>query len=75
VRKRLPIEIRMQAIPAGLASIHEPCPEGCASPAGAVGLVALRLVFRCHDCGTRFYRSHRPASMSAIGSTQQMRQA
>jgi hypothetical protein len=48
----------MQPVPEAFVEHHARCPACGADGARVVGVIALRLVFRC-GCGVKFHRSDR----------------
>jgi transcription elongation factor Elf1 len=58
-RKPKPVVVPMQPVPRAFAAHQARCP-GCGEDGAAtVGVIALRLVFRCGSCGVKFHRSAR----------------
>jgi hypothetical protein len=47
----------MRPVPQGYTAHLARCPACGDDGAGVVGVIALRLVFRCGQCGVRFHRS------------------
>jgi hypothetical protein len=58
-RRPKPAVVPMRPVPQEYAGHHARCPACGADGAGVVGVIALRLVFRCADCGVKFHRSER----------------
>ncbi len=46
----------MRPVPVGYAEHHARCPRCDAGDAQVVGVIALRLVFRCGACGVKFFK-------------------
>jgi DNA-directed RNA polymerase subunit RPC12/RpoP len=47
----------MQPVPVEFAGRLARCPACSAEGSGVVGVIALRLVFRCAGCGVKFHRT------------------
>lgn len=45
----------MRPVPVGYGDRHARCPRCDAGGAEVVGVIALRLVFRCGSCGVKFF--------------------
>jgi len=56
-RKPKPAVVPMRPVPQGYTADRARCPACGEDGAGVVGVIALRLVFRCAGCGVRFHRS------------------
>jgi DNA-directed RNA polymerase subunit RPC12/RpoP len=56
-RKPKPAVVPMRPVPRAYASSHARCPACGDDGAEVVGVIALRLVFRCSGCGVKFHRS------------------
>ena len=55
-RRPKPVVLPMRPVPVGYGSHQARCPRCDAFGAEVVGVIALRLVFRCASCGTRFFQ-------------------
>ena len=49
----------MQPVPPGYDDRRARCPSCGNEGAGVVGVIALRLVFRCEECGVKFHPASR----------------
>jgi hypothetical protein len=58
-RRPKPAVVPMRPVPVAFAEHHARCPACGADGAAVVGVIALRLVFRCSGCGVKFHRSER----------------
>jgi uncharacterized protein (DUF983 family) len=56
-RKPKPAVVPMRPVPQGYTASRARCPACGDDGAGVVGVIALRLVFRCGACGVKFHRS------------------
>lgn len=54
-RRPKPVVVPMRPVPDGYGDQRARCPRCDTFGAGVVGVIALRLVFRCDRCGTKFY--------------------
>jgi uncharacterized C2H2 Zn-finger protein len=62
-RRPKPVVVPMRPVPAGYAEHHARCPRCDDEGAQVVGVIALRLVFRCTRCGVKFHRASRLLAM------------
>ena len=54
-RRPKPVVLAMRPVPDAFAAFRARCPR-CEDPdAEVVGVIALRLVYRCRACGVKFY--------------------
>jgi hypothetical protein len=58
-RKPKPAVVPMQPVPPGYDDRRARCPSCGNEGAGVVGVIALRLVFRCEECGVKFHPASR----------------
>jgi DNA-directed RNA polymerase subunit RPC12/RpoP len=58
-RKPKPAVVPMQPVPQAYAARQARCPACGEDGAGVVGVIALRLVFRCSGCGVKFHHAER----------------
>ena len=58
-RKPKPVVVPMRPVPEQHAADLARCPGCGADGAATVGVIALRLVFRCERCGVKFHRVER----------------
>lgn len=56
-RKPKPVVVPMRPVPQGYTGDRARCPACGDDGAGVVGVIALRLVFRCGACGVKFHRA------------------
>lgn len=56
-RKPKPVVVPMRPVPQAFAANQARCPACGTDGAATVGVIALRLVFRCQRCGVKFHRS------------------
>jgi DNA-directed RNA polymerase subunit RPC12/RpoP len=56
-RRPKPAVVPMRPVPQGYTGRLARCPACGDDGAGVVGVIALRLVFRCARCGVKFHRS------------------
>ena len=56
-RKPKPAVVPIQPVPQAYAGRRARCPACAEDGAAVVGVIALRLVFRCQSCGVKFHRS------------------
>jgi hypothetical protein len=54
-RRPKPVVVPMQPVPAGYGDQRARCPRCDVYGAEVVGVIALRLVYRCGACGVKFY--------------------
>jgi len=54
-RRPKPVVVPMRPVPDGYGDQRARCPRCDTFGAEVVGVIALRLVFRCGRCGTKFY--------------------
>jgi len=64
-RRPKPVVVPMRPVPAGYDDQRARCPRCDTFGAEVVGVIALRLVFRCGRCGTKFYPQ--PARSTLLG--------
>ncbi|HZS13473.1 MAG TPA: hypothetical protein VFC09_02635 [Candidatus Dormibacteraeota bacterium] len=58
-RRPKPVVVPMRPVPEAYSGHRARCP-GCGEEgAEVVGVIALRLVFRCGQCGVKFHRTDR----------------
>ena len=58
-RRPKPVVVPMRPVPVGYGDREARCPRCDLDGAQVVGVIALRLVFRCGRCGTKFHRAQR----------------
>lgn len=58
-RRPKPVVVPMRPVPTAYATDQARCPACGTDGAETVGVIALRLVFRCGRCGVKFHRSQR----------------
>ncbi|GAC1341940.1 MAG: hypothetical protein NVSMB29_13140 [Candidatus Dormibacteria bacterium] len=56
-RKYKPVELALDALPAGMGRESAVCPNCENREAGPIGRLGRRLVFRCEMCRVRFHRA------------------
>lgn len=56
-RRPKPVVVPMRPVPVEFAEARARCPACGSDGAAVVGVIALRLVFRCERCGVKFHRS------------------
>jgi uncharacterized protein (DUF983 family) len=57
-RRPKPVVVPMRPVPVGYDGQRARCPS-CDADGQVVGVIALRLVYRCGNCGVKFYQAER----------------
>jgi len=57
-RRPKPVVVPMRPVPVGYEDRQARCPRCDVGPGEVVGMIALRLVFRCGRCGVKFFQGH-----------------
>jgi len=58
-RRPKPVVLPLRPVPAAYREHQARCPRCDRDGAEVVGVIALRLVFRCSWCGAKFHRASR----------------
>ncbi len=58
-RRPKPVVVPMRPVPQGYDDHQARCPSCDTDGAAVVGVIALRLVYRCGRCGVKFYQANR----------------